>query len=102
MEWIHLWNQTAPLLQQFCTIVVFPLLIAFIKSEKMALDNTTQASGIIHWYKLANKAMAIIPEGGIKAVEVKADAIIPQSSTIIEAITKEDANEISDTPAPGV
>ena len=96
------WKLALPYLQQFATIVVVPLLVALIKSERMALDNTTQASGIIHWYKLANKAMAIIPEGAIKAVEVKADAIIPQSSTIIEAITKEDANEISDTPAPGV
>lgn len=106
MDWTHLWNQAVPLLQQFCTIVIFPLLVAFIKSEKMALDNTTQASGIVHWFKLANKAMAIVPESVINSVEVKADALVPGAGQIVEALTKEDANvqttDYTNTPAPGV
>ena len=97
------WKLALPYLQQFATIVVVPLLVALIKSERMALDNTTQASGIIHWYKLANKAMAIIPDNVIKTVETKADALMPGAGQLVEALTKEDANvQNPDTPAPGV
>lgn len=102
MDWNYLWHQFLTIVLQPVFLAFLTALAAFIKSEKMALDNTTQASGIVHWFKLANKAMQIVPESVITAAEIKADALVPGAGQIVEALTKEDANEISDTPAPGV
>ena len=73
--------------QQFATIFLVPVAVALIKSERMALDNSTQGNGIAHWYKLAKQALAVIPPEEVKAVEAKIDSVAPGASQIIEAAT---------------
>ena len=72
--------------QLFASTVIVPVLLAFIKSEKLALDNSTQANGIYHWYRLAKQALAIIPAQDVKAAEAKIDELMPGSSQIVEAV----------------
>ena len=71
--------------QLFAAIVIVPLVVAFVKSERLALDNSTQANGICHWYRLAKQALAIIPPQDIKAVEAQIDAVLPGASQGVEA-----------------
>lgn len=69
--------------QQFASYVLIPLLVSFIKSERMALDKSTQANGLYHWYKLACQALAVVPQSDIKQLDV----IIPGAEQVLEALT---------------
>ena len=71
--------------QMFASIVIVPTVVSLIKSECLALDNSTQANGLVHWYRLAKQALATAPAADIKAVERQCDAFVPGSSQIIEA-----------------
>lgn len=96
MDWSRIYHTVIPYLQQFATIVIIPVLIAFIKSEKLALDNSTQANGLVHGWRLLSKLLAVVPDSTVKAVEAKADTYVQGSGQLIETLTKEDApNEIS-------
>jgi len=58
--------------------VLSPVFVAVATySEKLALDPTTQANGIIQGRRLAKAALAIIPET-VKAVEAKDLSAAPQ------------------------
>jgi hypothetical protein len=63
-------------------LIILSLVATFIKSERMALDKTTQANGITHYFKLANEALKVIPPDTITKVEKE----IPGSEEIIHEL----------------
>lgn len=77
------WQLAWQYFQLFASAVLVPVFVAFIKSEKMALDNSTQGNGIYHWYKLAKQALSIATPEEIKAIE---DSLPKVAQPIAEAI----------------
>ncbi len=59
MDFTAIYHTALPYIQQFATIVIIPLLLAFIKSEMLALDNSTQANGFVHGWRLLVKLLAV-------------------------------------------
>lgn len=81
MDFQHIIDFIMPMLQNFLSAVAVPFIIAFIKSELMALDGTTTANGIVHYFKLANQALTIVkevkspnPPAGQEPAEVKGES----------------------------
>lgn len=95
MDFSQIYSQALPILKEIAIYVVIPAIAALIKSERLALDNSTQANGIVHWYRLAKKALAVMPPNAINALEAKIEGDVPELSPIVQAI---DPNESAGTP----
>lgn len=65
------------LIKTICTYLVVPLLVAFWKSESLALDKSTKANGLMHYYLLAKQALSNIPPEDIKKVETAIEQAAP-------------------------
>lgn len=72
--------------------VALSVLTAFVKSELMALNKTSAANGIAHYFKLANSALAIAQQ--IDQPEVKKTA-----DEIAAAVAQTDPNANAGEPA---
>lgn len=96
------WPIIGSLLKTFASVVVVPLAMAFIQSERLALDTSTKANGLVHGWRLFKLLLATVPPADIQSVAAKADSIIPGSSQIVGAITQEkennDEKSVSDPP----
>lgn len=84
-----------PILKDIASVIVIPALVALVKSEMMALDKSTQASGLVHFYRLAKKALVVVPEEDIKAIKESAAS---QSSTLKEVMDEFTKSEVPPTP----
>lgn len=60
MDYQHLVNALVSLADHFLTAVAIPAVIGLVKSELMALDKTSAANGIVHYFQLANKAVRAV------------------------------------------
>ena len=95
MDYQQIYNLIMPHVVQFLAAVAVPALVALVKSERLALDNSTQANGIIQAYRLAKKALAIVPTEDLAAIEAKAGIAAP----VVEALV-EDPKQPGGTPTP--
>lgn len=71
--------------------ILLPLLVAFVKSELMALNKTSAANGIAHYFKLANHALAIAAT--VEQPEVQAAAA--QIADVVQEIAPEAPQEVA-------
>lgn len=59
-EFIQFVDAAIPIIKNALVTIAVPALLAFIKSELMALNDNTTANGIVHYFRLANNALAVI------------------------------------------
>lgn len=60
-----------PTIQSLLTYVAIPLGMALWKSERLALDKSTQASGIVDYFQLANTALKIMNDAKVNPTQNK-------------------------------
>lgn len=60
-----------PTVQSLLTYVAIPLGMALWKSERLALDKSTQASGIVDYFQLANTALKIMNDAKVNPTQNK-------------------------------
>ena len=56
----ELWKVIGPTFMNWLTVSAIPAIVLLVKSERMALDKTSQANGVVHYFKLANKALKVV------------------------------------------
>ena len=95
------WPTVLAGLKTLALYTILPVVVALIKSERLALDNSTQANGLVHGYRLAKSMLALVPACVVQtAVASVPVAVRPLAEALVESLPPAIAAAASQPP-PG-
>ena len=81
------WPTVLAGLKTLALYTILPVVVALIKSERLALDNSTQANGLVHGYRLAKSMLALVPACVVQtAVASVPVAVRPLAKALVESM----------------
>lgn len=81
------WPTVLAGLKTLALYTILPVVVALIKSERLALDNSTQANGLVHGYRLAKSMLALVPACVVQtAVASVPVAVRPLAEALVESM----------------